>query len=88
VAVLTPSTVGGPSSGSPLSRDGSPAAPPPESDTLRRHPAMLRVRRGSRNLQVKIGVGLPQRKGLNLREDIIQLAIGAEQAGFSSLWGL
>ena len=32
------------------------------------------------------GIGLPQRKGYTLRDDVIRVATGAEQAGFTSLW--
>lgn len=32
------------------------------------------------------GIGLPQRGGLDLREDLLELSVGAESEGFSSLW--
>jgi probable F420-dependent oxidoreductase len=35
---------------------------------------------------LKLGLGLPQRGGVNLRTDVIDVARAAETAGFSSLW--
>lgn len=35
---------------------------------------------------MKLGLGLPQRKGVDLRTDIKEAARTAEAAGFSSLW--
>jgi probable F420-dependent oxidoreductase len=35
---------------------------------------------------VKLGLGLPQRKGVDLRTDVTHVARTAEQAGFDSLW--
>jgi probable F420-dependent oxidoreductase len=35
---------------------------------------------------MNLGLGLPQRGGVNLREDIPEVARTAEEAGFSSLW--
>jgi probable F420-dependent oxidoreductase len=35
---------------------------------------------------MKLGLGIPQRKGVDLRNDIIEAARTAESAGFSSLW--
>jgi probable F420-dependent oxidoreductase len=32
------------------------------------------------------GIGLPQRDGLDLRNDLLDLSLGAEKEGFSSLW--
>jgi len=32
------------------------------------------------------GIGLPQRGGFDLRTDLLDLCVGAEQEGFSSLW--
>jgi probable F420-dependent oxidoreductase len=35
---------------------------------------------------MKFGIGLPQRKGADLRHDVVAVAQGAEAAGFHSLW--
>lgn len=35
---------------------------------------------------MKLGLGLPQRGGVNLRTDVVDVARAAETAGFSSLW--
>jgi probable F420-dependent oxidoreductase len=35
---------------------------------------------------LKLGLGLPQRGGVNLRTDVVDVARAAETAGFSSLW--
>src|ERR1700745_4231106 len=35
---------------------------------------------------MKLGLGIPQRKGVDLRNDIIEAARTAESAGLSSLW--
>jgi hypothetical protein len=37
---------------------------------------------------MKLGTGIPQRRGVDLRKDIIGAARTAEAAGFSSLWTL
>ena len=37
-------------------------------------------------MALRLGLGLPQRGGVNLRTDIVDVARAAEVAGFSSLW--
>jgi probable F420-dependent oxidoreductase len=37
-------------------------------------------------ISVKLGLGLPQRAGVNLRTDVTNVARSAEAAGFDSLW--